>query len=217
MHTMRDSWLRAATNELRPYFKQLGYDIPEKIRESFGFPSSGRRSKTLGECWHPSASEDQHHEIFIRPDQADPVAVLSLLVHELVHSVLPSTVKHGKEFRIVATRVGLEGPMRQTQPGPMLRERLNALAKTLGPLPHGKLNFNGGSSDVPKRQKSRMLKAECGKACGYTIRLAAKWAREGLPVCPIDTKHGRLICDIPEPDEEEEIPAEAVSEPSKRH
>ena len=172
MHTTRDSWLRAATEELRPYFVKLGHPLSDKIRASIGFPSSGKRTKVVGECFHPAASEDQHYEIFIRVDQADPVDVLGVLVHELVS---------------------------------ILRERLNAIIKTIGPLPHAKLNFSTGS-DVPKKQTARMLKAECGKACGYTIRLAAKWAREGLPVCPINAKHGSMICDIPDDDNEESQP-----------
>ena len=39
--------------------------------------------------------------------------------------------------------------------------------------------------DRPKKQSTRMLKAECPE-CGYTIRLAKKWADLGLPTCPTD-------------------------------
>jgi hypothetical protein len=39
--------------------------------------------------------------------------------------------------------------------------------------------------DRPKKQSTRMLKAECPE-CGYTIRLAKKWAEVGLPSCPSD-------------------------------
>jgi hypothetical protein len=211
MHTTRESWLRSATAELRPLFEKLGYQIPEKIRFAIAFTSGGKRTQVAGECWHPASSEDQHYEIIIRADQADPIDVLGVLAHELVHSVLPPAVKHGKEFRLLATKVGLEGKMRYAKPGPILKERLNAIAGNLGPLPHAKLNFVSGS-DVPKKQKARMLKAECGKACGYTIRLTAKWAREGLPVCPLDARHGRLACDVPEDDEDESAPPK----PTKR-
>ena len=31
-HPTRESWLQAATNELRPYFEKLGYNLPDKIR-----------------------------------------------------------------------------------------------------------------------------------------------------------------------------------------
>ena len=216
MHNTRESWLRSATAELRPIFDKLGYQIPEKIRFAIAFTSGGKRTQVAGECWHPASSEDQHYEIIIRADQADPVDVLGVLVHELVHSVLPPTVKHGKEFRLLATKVGLEGKMRYAKPGPILKERLNAITKNLGPLPHAKLNFVSGS-DVPKKQKARMLKAECGEACGYTIRLSSKWAREGLPLCPISAKHGILICDIPDDDEDDTTPPKPPKPSSGDH
>jgi len=208
-HTTRESWLRAATNELRLYFERLGYKLPENIRFAIAFTSGGKRGRIAGECWHPAASEDHHFEIIIRADIAEPVHVLGVLIHELIHSLLPPEVKHGKQFREVALRVGLEGKMRHALPGPILRERLNALTASLGPLPHAKLNFIG-ASDVPKKQGTRLVKAECPASCGYTIRLAAKWARKSLPICPINSKHGKLSCnaldndgnDVTEPEDQ---------------
>jgi hypothetical protein len=204
VHTTRESWLRAATDELRPYFEKLGFMLPEKIRFAIAFTSSGKRGRVPGECWHPFASEDQHFEIIIRADIAEPMDVLGVLMHELVHTLLPPSAKHGKEFKAVALRIGLEGKMRQATPSPILRERLNTLAINLGPLPHAKLNFTG-ASDVPRTQGTRMLKAECGAACGYTIRVASKWAKIGLPMCPANADHGILICDVKSNDDDDEI------------
>lgn len=197
VHTSRESWLRSGTEELRPFFEKLGYKLPEKIRHSIAFTSTGKRGQNAGECWHPEASEDQHFEIIIRADKSDPEDVLAELIHQLIHTLLPLEVKHGKEFKAIALRVGLEGKMRQATLGPVLRERVHALADLLGPLPHAKLNFNG-ASDVPKKQGTRYLKAECSAACGYAVRITAKWAKTGLPVCPIDASHGVLTCDIPD-------------------
>src|SRR3989441_1526720 len=39
--------------------------------------------------------------------------------------------------------------------------------------------------DRPKKQSTRLLKAECPE-CGYTIRLTKGWADLGLPTCPTD-------------------------------
>ena len=201
-YTTRESWLRAATNELRPYFEKLGYKLPENIKFAIAFTSGGKRGRIAGECWHPAASEDQHYEIIIRADMADPVQVIGILIHELVHVLLPSTVKHGKEFKAIALRVGLEGKMRHALPGPILRERVHALAASLGPLPHAKLNFTA-ASDKPKKQTVRYLKSECG-VCGYAIRITAKWARAGLPVCPVNSKHGKLVCDALDDNKDDE-------------
>jgi hypothetical protein len=203
-HTSRESWLRAATEELRPDFEKLGYRLPEKIRFAIAFTSTGKRGHLAGECWHPESSDDQHYEVIIRADISDPVEVLGVLVHEVVHTLLPSTVKHGKEFKNIAQRIGLEGAMRHTQPTPLLRQRLQAIAANLGPLPHAKLNFKI-ASDVPKKQQTRHLKAECGATgCGYLIQLSAKWAKAALPICPMNPKHGKLVCVLPDETGEEE-------------
>jgi len=196
-HNSRESYLRAATNELRPYFVKHGLILPDKIRFAIAFTSHGKKGKVAGECWHAGASDDGHHEIIIRADFADPAEVLGILVHELVHAALPPDVKHGKEFREAALRIGLEGPMRHAMPGAVLKERLNELASSLGLFPHARLNFDRVTlagevvADRPKKQGTRMLKAEClGAGCGYTVRVAARWIKDcGPPHCP---KHGAM-------------------------
>jgi hypothetical protein len=98
--------------------------------------------------------------------------------------------------------------MREAVPGPYLREWLERLAMEMPPLPHAALNINWKAVGKPRKQGTRMLKAECAKMvetddpqpCGYTIRLSAKWASFGA-VCP---KHGAmevLIPEDPDPDE----------------
>jgi len=196
-HSSREAWLRAAINELRPYFAKLGLLLPETIRCAVAFTSQGKKGKVAGECWHACASDDGHHEIIIRADFADPAEVLGILAHELVHAALPPEAKHGKVFREAALKIGLEGPMRNAMPGPVLKERLNELAAALGPFPHARLNFDrvtlsgGAVADRPKKQGTRMLKAACADhSCGYTVRVAARWITEcGPPHCPL---HGPM-------------------------
>jgi hypothetical protein len=204
IHDSRESWLRAATNELRPFFAQLDLPLPATIRFAIAFTSRGKRTQVAGETWYPSASADGHHEIIIRCDFADPLDVLGILVHELVHVVLPATAKHGKVFKAAALRVGLEGKMIHALPGPILKERLQALAATLGPLPHAKLDFENAAADRPKKQGTRMLKAACESGeCGYTVRVAASWVRKlGPPHCP---RHGPMQVDLPAEEEAEEV------------
>jgi len=197
-HPNRESWLQAAINELRLDFERLGYALPDKIRSAIAFTSTGKRGHMPGEVWHPESSDDQHFEVIIRADIADPVDVLGVLVHELIHTLLPPAVKHGKQFRNIAHRIGLEGQMRHTRPTPILKERLQKLAVSLGALPHAKLNFINGS-DVAKKQATRHLKAECdADGCGYRVQISAKWARAALPNCPMNPEHGVLVCDIPD-------------------
>jgi hypothetical protein len=201
----REGYLRAATNELRPHFEKLGLLLPEKIRFAVAFTSHGKKGKVAGECWHAGASDDGHHEIIIRADFSDPAEVLGILVHELVHASLSPEAKHGKLFREAALKIGLEGQMRHAMPGPVLKERLNALATALGPFPHARLNFDRMTlagliaSDRPKKQGTRMLKAECAASgCGYTARVAARWITEcGPPHCPL---HGPMRTELEAPD-----------------
>jgi hypothetical protein len=197
----REAWLRAAANELRPHFEKGGYPLPANIRFAIAFPSTGRKGKRIGECWHASTSADDHFEIFIRADQSEPVEVLGILVHELVHATLPIAAGHGKLFKAAALKLGLEGLMRHAMPGSLLRTRLTDLAATLGPLPHARLAIergldNRGPADRPKKQGTRMRKAECAvDDCPYTLRIAASQVRTiGPPHCPL---HGPMTVDLP--------------------
>src|SRR6202521_567 len=207
----REGWLRAATNELRSYFTGCGYSLPDKIRFAIGFPSTGRKGNRVGECWHSSTSADDHFEIFIRADQSEPVEVLGVLVHELVHVVVPVDAKHGKRYRDAAVKIGLQGKMVHALPGILLQNRLEDLAATLGPLPHARLNIergadNRGPADREKKQTTRMLKAECEtEGCGFIVRVAASQVKNvGPPHCP---KHGAMAVDLPEDEGEEETEA----------
>jgi hypothetical protein len=205
----REAWLRAAANELRPYFESCGLLLPDKIRYAIAFTSTGRKSKRVGECWHSAASDDASYEIFIRADLAEPIEVLSVLVKELVHTTLPAGVGHGKQFKDAAIKIGLQPPMREARPGVLLTERLVKLAKDLWPLPHASLHVDQApltavavSLDRPKKQRARMHKAEClFEGCGYLVRVAAKPVRDkGPPHCPA---HGAMTVDLP-PDAEGE-------------
>jgi hypothetical protein len=206
-HDSRESWLRAATKELTPYFASCGFSVPENIRYAIAFPSTGRRGARIGECWHSSTSEDGAFEIIVRADIAEPVEVLGVLVHELVHAVLPVDAGHGKLYREAAIKIGLEGKMRHAMPSQLLNPRLATLAETLGVLPHARLNIERGRdnkpADQPKKQRTRLLKAECGgESCGYTVRVTAKWVDEiGPPHCP---KHGAMDVERQESEAEAE-------------
>jgi hypothetical protein len=214
----REAWLRAGANELREHFKNCGYELAENIRYAIAFPSTGRKGKRVGECWHSSTSADSSYEIFIRADYSDPEEVLAVLTKELVHTLLPLDAGHGKEFKRAATRIGLEGPMRQATPGPLLKGELKKIAGVLGPLPHASLNIKQqpmtthGSIgiDVPKKQGTRYRKAHCGEeGCEFTVRVAASHVRNiGPPHCP---RHGEMKVDLPDSDvEEDEEKAEAA-------
>jgi hypothetical protein len=219
VHDTRESWLRAAATELRPYFQSCDYELPEHIRFAIAFPSTGRKGKRVGECWHSSTSADSAYEIFIRADLFEPDDVLAVLIKELVHTLLPPDAGHGKLFKTAATRIGLEGPMREATPGPLLKERLKVIAGALGPLPHARLDIEQQPMttrgtvampvDAPKKQGTRYRKAECSdKDCGFTVRVTMSHVKNiGPPHCPV---HGAMTVDMPAEDGEDEDTREAA-------
>jgi len=178
-HDTREAWLLAAVELLTPAFAERGATVPE-VRVSCGFPQG--RAKAIGQCWYSAV--DKVIQIFISPELADPVRVLDVLVHELVHACLGAGKGHGKEFRALATAMGLEGKMTATVAGPALKEQLKALSKDLGTYPHAKLDRHAG----PKKQSTRMVKVQCTQeGCeggGYTVRTTRKWLEVGMPACP---------------------------------
>jgi hypothetical protein len=199
IHTTREAWLLAGWNDIRPHFQSLGYEPPDNIRLALSFTSGGKRG-IEGECWHPQYSGDNTYEIIIKADHDDPVEILGILIHQMIHTLLSPEAKHGREFRDIALRVGMEGRMSHAMPGALLRDRLAAIAEQLGPLPHAKLDLASGAIGA-KKSGVRMLKAECPAACGYTIRILPKWAKIGLPFCPVAPAHGTLVCDFPDEDD----------------
>ena len=203
-HESRESWLAAAARLIRPHFSACGYEIPEKMRFAIAFPSTGRKGKRVGELWHAATSTDGTCELIIRADLDQPPDVLAVLVHQLVHSVLPPDAGHGPLFKEAAQKIGLTGKMRDASPSRLLLPILSDIAEQLGPLPHAALLIERGPKDQnpadrPKKQGTRLLKAACN--CGYTVRITGKWVNEvGPPLCP---KHGAMTVDLPPDDDEE--------------
>lgn len=178
----REEWLNKVAQLLLPEFKKLGADSYPKFRVSCGFPSTGKRSRRIGECWAPTASKDAAHEIFIHPGQDDPLEVAAILAHELAHAVAGIPAKHGPQFKKLVRPLGLEGRACATVPGEGFKTLIKPILEKAGPYPHGALQPAGISSRGPK-QTSRMVKVNCG-SCGYTLRAARSWILTGVPTCP---------------------------------
>lgn len=185
----REQWLEAAVEKLRPYFEDHQHDLPDTIRVSCGWPSRGAVSSSnrrLGECWKPEAAKDGVSQIFVSPFVSDPLRVLDILVHELIHAVYPDA-KHGKVFADAAKDLGLVGKATETVAGEELTERLKLLVEELGEYNNASLD-KLISSDSPKPQKNRQLKIKCPKTGDheeYILRGSNKTLDLGLPNCPL--------------------------------
>ena len=112
-----------------------------------------------------------------------PFDFLDTLVHELVHAVDNCTNGHGEEFKKIAIKVGLKGPMRSAGAGDWLKRELLLIAGRLGEFPHCRLS-------LPVRTTQKTAKrpgAKCQK-CGYEIVMLRKHLHLGPPLCPKDVQ-----------------------------
>lgn len=187
--------MTAGIGALRPRFADAGYTVPDNIKVTCGWPSRAalaRKNQRIGECWSDTESDGKVFEVFISPTLAEPVKVLDVLTHELVHATVGVAAKHGKPFKRCALAVGLEGKMRATVAGDALRGVLEGYTRDLGAYPHHELKHmvNGD-----RKQGTRLIKAECG-VCGYTVRVTRKWLdAAGAPLCPAPScnDHGKPL------------------------
>ena len=184
----REQWLQNAVKALTPLFLAKGYTVP-RCHVSCGFASTDVKRGHIGQCWSTRASEDQVNQIFISPGLSDPVLVLDTLMHELIHAVDDCQNKHGPAFKKMALKLGLKGPMRSAGAGPELLVKLEAIALSLGPYPHARLN-------VPRRVVSYSprpgrsvgcagLRCRCSKplfTMGHLFvrRIGWRWWRWGI-------------------------------------
>ena len=178
-HATRESWLLAAIELLKPLFAEKHYVVPP-CQVSCGFTSTGVKNGHIGQCWSKKSSANQINQIFISPTLGNPYEVIDTLVHELVHAVDDCQNKHGKEFKKIALKMGLKGPMRSAEAGPEFKVRLNQLLVNLGPYPHAQLQVS-----MKKAAKQDRPRAKC-KKCGFQVPMLKKFLAYGPPICPQD-------------------------------
>ncbi|AUG84842.1 SprT-like protease [Microbacterium phage Dismas] len=180
-HTTRESWLTEAVTELRALFEREGYEVPE-VHVSVGWPHGGRAS-TIGQCFAGSASEDGVGHVFISPVLKDPVRVLDVLLHELVHAVNHANDEtgHGKPFKTIAVKLGLTGKMTATVAGEALKAELTEVAARLGDFPHAALTPQAKG----KSRSGKSIKLQCASGEDYVVSISkARLEAYGAPKCP---------------------------------
>lgn len=176
----REEWLTAGAKRLAPWFEEVGANPVPPLRVSCAWAKRAARN-TIGWCWHREVSKDGVNEVQISPEKDDPVQVLGILLHEMVHASDDGESGHKGYFRRTAQALGLEGKMTATTIGADLRVKLQHIADDLGPYPHAALV--PGARRVGK-QGTRMLKIVCPDD-GYTLRTTQKWLQAlGFPTCP---------------------------------
>lgn len=178
----RESWLEAAIIALdKKFFNANGYDLPEKLQVSCGFPraSSG---KAIGQCWNPSSSTNKTTHMFICPSIAEPIQVLAILLHEMIHAAVGTEAGHRGPFRKLVKEFGLAGKMTATfvEEGGELWDTLCVMRDRLGVYPH---------AAMIKQRKAAIgtgwIRMRSVTEATYTLTISAKSLDEyGNPVDP---------------------------------
>lgn len=189
----REAWLRRAAAKMAPWIKAAskatGVEAayPRDTLVSVGWPlSRGKGNDAIGACYRALAHEDQRTKsIFISPELKDPVQVVDVLLHEMVHASLPDGVGHKKPFVQIIRELGLAGKPTATyaEKGSELHGKLTALAEALGPYPHIALSKQreggGGKQSVWVRLYSPTIE-------GYSVVVSAKALEaHGAPLDPL--------------------------------
>jgi hypothetical protein len=180
----RERWLNDAVEELKILFTEKGIDASgRKLRVSCGWPCRRPlgKHKSIGECHPTKTSLDGTNEVFISPLLENPVQILTVLSHEMIHVLDDCRGKHKGEFVKIAKRIGLVKPWTESNPGEELEKRLNIVYEKLGSYPHATLDPELIEKEE-KKQGTRMIKATC-PSCGYVIRTTKQWIDRGLPKC----------------------------------
>lgn len=140
-HTTREAWLMAGIELLnKEFFDGHGYKLPKKLACSCGFPKAAR-GQAIGQCWPVETSADGTTNMFICPTQDNPIRVLDILLHELIHAQVGCAAGHKGPFKKLALEFGLEGKMTATYAteGTELWKKLSHISEQLGPYPHTKM------------------------------------------------------------------------------
>jgi len=198
MYNTREEYLNTAVELMRPWFDVCRNPLPPKVYVSVGF-AHNKAMETLGVCYKDSNIDKPSH-VFINPMVNDDHQVLSTLLHELCHAVLPPEVQHGNEFAELAGSLGLTAPWRSTGTSDALLERLKEVSNKLGKYPHQQLVPYVKPKKEGERKKN-ILKVKCSE-CEFEVRMARKMLEtKGAPICP---DHSSMTPILEEEEEEGE-------------
>ena len=177
----REQWLENAVPRLNAILESQAEVGPVEVRVSVGWPSRGplkANNRSVGECWHKDDINQGASQVFISPWLDDPVQVLGVLLHEMIHASLSPTEKHRGRFGKVCKAVGLEGKPTSTKvaegEGDPLRLELDQTVEVLGEYGHRKREFE----QERKKQTARLRLHEC--QCPKPVKVWA--ARDDLDV-----------------------------------
>jgi len=180
----RELWLTSVGRSLAENIVPFA-PIPDDWHVSCGWaPKSAK--KVLGVCFKRSESADGTNQIFITPNESDPVRVAAILLHELLHAADDCASGHRGDFAKWAREAGFETPLTKLHMSERLTEKLQGVVNAHGAYPHPAIRRVD-----EKKQTTRMLKVECVE-CGFLFRCSNSQLQrldEGAAVCPCCGEH----------------------------
>ena len=127
----RETYLNAMIDKAVPLFDKNGFmlsDIRDKLKVSCSFIKGirGSKNKAVGVHYNVKCSNAGYREMMIEPSIDNSMEAIGILLHELSHAIqrhmFGDAVKaHGKEFKKIATSIGLTGKMTATEIGDDLK------------------------------------------------------------------------------------------------
>jgi hypothetical protein len=182
----REEWLENAIKALTPLFDDIENAVVPPLRISIGWPHKGKPT-TRGQCFKAEVAKDGVSQIFISPWVEEPVVILGVILHEMIHGIDNCDSGHRGNFIRLARAVGLEPKWTSANPSLELLAKLVKIEADLGEWPHSILDLTARAADQPAKQSTRMLKVVCSVdgVDGYKVRMTRKWLDElGAPDCP---------------------------------
>ena len=165
----REQWLHELMAKLAPAFAELGKPLPTGVKLSCGYTSKGAKGRRIGECHY---CEADRREIFIKPDQHESEEVAAIVLHELIHAALGPGFGHGREFKKIAVKLGLEGRMTATIAGDKAKALVRAALEGLEAYPHTKLLAGEGRARATTPAGKRHVNMNCPD-CGFHAKVLA--------------------------------------------
>lgn len=180
----REEWLLRGVELLKEhFFNKPPKVLPKKLAVSCGIPKGS--SRAIGQCWDPSVASDGTTHIFICPSQDDPITVLGILLHELIHACVGIEEGHSGQFATMARSVGLKGKLTATFVGKdsKLHTVLSEISIKIGEYPH-KAMVKSHKVKKKKNNKTTVL-LQSSVQPEYKLRIKLSILEEhGAPTCP---------------------------------
>lgn len=181
----------------KPDLNKIQFNMAYSPNQRVGVRQVGKNKvdakvKHIGLCCHPHSIGKQSFgsEIFIVPSLKDPVKIVGVLIHELIH-VMTRGHGHKGAFKWVGESVGLTGSMTATGESKELKEKIAGWIDKIGAFPHKQWI----PSTNLKKQSTRLIKVHCERDdhSPYIIRMSrATIEKHGTPNCPAYDYHGEV-------------------------